>query len=329
MKMASFDIESGLHILSELRGTQVVDRTELEEVRRLTSATALAKDALIKRRFDAVRVYDSGVDKAFESFGGSFSVPCPVSPVSYDSKSGVLSVLVVPPGQVAPQKIEFYGVKLSWSEKSGSRVASTSWSPSGLAEGQSPGVFSEARQTFVKLRTTVDGDSGFVSKVVWFFWMDDRWSEAGMSLEWAVSEFTSGFLSGTRASDIGMFFVFVVHLYLRGLVDVETGGVGDSSIVLEDDWHAQRDGSFDSSRLFLEGGMLGRYRHGFYTRYGFVAPYSSHRDVLKEPSGTRLLSSKGRAVSVDANFCVSDIIPFFASHGVSSALINSFVDLTV
>mgnify|MGYP006145121465 FL=1 len=328
MLMASTDVDAGLAVLSELRVASVVDPLKFDAVHRLASESAAATKNLINSRSAAIRSYARRVDQAFEHFGGSFSGSCPVSPVSYEPSEGVLRVWVVPPGHPTAKSFEFHGVSISFSPESGGRVALTSWSPSGLRELDNPSIFSEERRTFVKLTSRVNSLSLFVSKVMWFFWMDDRWSGDGGALDQAVLSLTSGFSPGAKASDIGMFFVFAVHLYLRGHDDFRTPAGSDSSIVLEDDWHSVGDAMFDSSRLFLEGGMLCRYRHGFYTRYGFVAPSANRRDVFTEPSGSRLKTSKGRAVVLDPNFCISDIIPFFASHGASPRLISNFVDLT-
>lgn len=314
---AATSAEDGLGSTASVGLASAMSDLKLLNKRETTTLTTLLKQeenfrskvpVLIRKRTKKQKLYTSLGGQLFRSLHGSYRGSCTGAPVEYDSDRHRLTVTA-----------EVLGKRRTLVYKNVDIVETN---------GDFEMTWMVGAETLINVET-VNVSGSVVSDIRSFFFVyaGSHYRDDAPGLRKDVFSVIRGFgrSSETQMSvgDIGMFLVFCVHCYLWRSGEVSSyGDARGSSITLTDAWSSLQDAGLNSSKLFLLT-RLARHAHGYYTRYGFVAPRKS-----RSPSGFNL-STSSREVKLHRNFCVDDIFAFFASNSGSLKSINSFHDLTV
>jgi hypothetical protein len=134
----------------------------------------------------------------------------------------------------------------------------------------------------------------------------------------AITRATTGVPPTFKAGDVGMVFVYAVHCFVHLVAGKSVTprswwfgaarrAAQPSVIVLEDVWYNVENRRTKTTTLQDTG--LYRWQHGFYGQYGFTK---------SEGECTDASFGNERCVELHQNFCVDDILPWFAAHARSA-----------
>ena len=281
--------------------------------------------------------YSSMVDHVFFNLDGNYEHSCGQPNIKYDKSTKTLSLVLSVMGK--HKKIVYKGIEF----KGNGNTLEMKWKNEPLYNEikQTPRSKTKYKHTWGFVHTITTANHGlpadpnsrytlrngsptrFDTYLNMFYYMklNDQKMYVDPDLKQKLLAATEGFSDKISAGDIGMLLVYSVHLFLLenkeeaatlGLRGDRSRNTPESQIRLEDWWTAHG----QTSQTKYEKSGLHKDKHGFYTRYGFKNP-----DLTYKSSKTATLNK---------NFCVNDILPFFCANTAKLDLMqNMFTDLTV